>query len=503
MTILINNWHSFGAVAVGAFLYGFYLYFAHPLSRYPGPLLAKFTDYWRFQDVRGRQSHLTMIRLHEKYGPLVRTGPNTLSIADPAYIPKIYGPGHGFLKSAFYLPFQGWVGNTIGYNLFTTRDAHYHSAIKQPVANAYGMKSALEFEPIVDDCIVKFVRRLDDETMGPKGKKACDLAAWMQYYAFDVIAIMTWGKPFGFLDRGKDVDNMISRLDKRLDQIAPMPWIDWLKTKNWVVNLFRDKTNGFAIFTAALIEDRRKEMAQITEQPGPRLFIDRFFEAQRTHPSVVDDRTVVIYTTSNVMAGSDTVAITLRAIFYMVLRDNNVRRRLVEEIDAAGLSFPVTWEESQRLPYMNAVIQESLRIHPPVGHALERVVPTDGLTMLDGMIIPSGCQVGVHPWAVHHIDPIWGTNPKKFKPERWLQAAEESAEEYQNRVAAMKRASLAFGAGSRGCMGRHLSIVQIAKLVPSIFMKFRFDLVDESRDWEVVCSWFVRQSRMDVFIGRR
>ena len=65
--------------------------------------------------------------------------------------------------------------------MFTTRDAPYHAATKQPVANAYSLKSAIEFEPIVDDCITTFVRRLDEEMVPSKAKKACDLSAWMQY----------------------------------------------------------------------------------------------------------------------------------------------------------------------------------------------------------------------------------------------------------------------------------------------------------------------------------
>jgi hypothetical protein len=96
--VLSDKWLLLHAVALIALLYPLYLYFVHPLSRYPGPFLAKFTDYWRFRDVRRRRSHLTMVALHKRHGPVVRTGPNTLSIADPAYIPKIYGPGHGFLK---------------------------------------------------------------------------------------------------------------------------------------------------------------------------------------------------------------------------------------------------------------------------------------------------------------------------------------------------------------------------------------------------------------------
>lgn len=73
------------------------------------------------------------------------------------------------------------MGKTIGYNLFTTRDAQYHSTLKHPVASAYGFKSALEFEPIVTDCINTFVRRMDEDMVQSKEKKRCDLGAWMQY----------------------------------------------------------------------------------------------------------------------------------------------------------------------------------------------------------------------------------------------------------------------------------------------------------------------------------
>lgn len=84
-------------------------------------------------------------------------------------------------QSPFYQPFEGWVGDKIGYNLFTTRDAFFHAALKQPVAGAYGFKSALEFEPFVDECIVAMVRGLEERIVQSKEKKACDLAAWMQY----------------------------------------------------------------------------------------------------------------------------------------------------------------------------------------------------------------------------------------------------------------------------------------------------------------------------------
>jgi hypothetical protein len=73
-------------------------YFHNGLHRYHGPILAKFTNLWRFLDVRGRRPELTHIALHRKYGDVVRLGPNTLSFASPSAIKIIYGLNKGFTK---------------------------------------------------------------------------------------------------------------------------------------------------------------------------------------------------------------------------------------------------------------------------------------------------------------------------------------------------------------------------------------------------------------------
>lgn len=85
----------FPSVIVAYFLRNKYGYGIH---RYPGPFLAGFTDLWRFVDVYGRRSEKTFIELHEKYGDVVRIGPNVLSFADPKALKTIYGLNKGFKK---------------------------------------------------------------------------------------------------------------------------------------------------------------------------------------------------------------------------------------------------------------------------------------------------------------------------------------------------------------------------------------------------------------------
>lgn len=73
-------------------------YFNRGLHRYPGPLIASLTDWWRFFDVLGRRPDITHLRLHKNHGDIVRLGPNTLSFGNPQALKAIYGPNKGFIK---------------------------------------------------------------------------------------------------------------------------------------------------------------------------------------------------------------------------------------------------------------------------------------------------------------------------------------------------------------------------------------------------------------------
>lgn len=72
--------------------------FRSGLRNIPGPTLAAYTALWRWHDVRKGQAHETAIKLHRKYGPLVRIGPNHVSVSDPREIKKIYGLKSGYTK---------------------------------------------------------------------------------------------------------------------------------------------------------------------------------------------------------------------------------------------------------------------------------------------------------------------------------------------------------------------------------------------------------------------
>ena len=94
--VLLKNWFLVIPIVLLSYLTA--NYFNHGLNKYPGPLLAGMTDWWRFFDVYGRRPDITHIKLHREHGDVVRLGPNSLSFADPKAIKQIYGLNKGFVK---------------------------------------------------------------------------------------------------------------------------------------------------------------------------------------------------------------------------------------------------------------------------------------------------------------------------------------------------------------------------------------------------------------------
>jgi cytochrome P450 len=99
---------------------------------------------------------------------------------------------------------------------------------------------------------------------------------------------------------------------------------------------------------------------------------------------------------ANIAAGSDTTAISLSTIIYYLLKNPHAMDKLVEEIDnfarEGKISDPVTFQEGQQMPYLQAVIKEALRIHPATGQPMSRIVPPGGAEIA-GQMFPGGVSI--------------------------------------------------------------------------------------------------------------
>ncbi|KAH7471968.1 hypothetical protein FOMA001_g13190 [Fusarium oxysporum f. sp. matthiolae] len=124
-----------------------------------------------------------------------------------------------------------------------------------------------------------------------------------------------------------------------------------------------------------------------------------------------------------------------------------------------------------------------------------RIVPEGGATIA-GHYLPEGTAVGVNPW-VTHIDPnVYGPDAQVFRPERWIDSDPEQLKR-------MERSWMPFGHGSRTCIGKNISILEISVLVPQLVCHFDFKLVHPEQ--ELVCDnvFLVKQKNIFCYVNDR
>ncbi len=171
----------------------------HPLYRFPGPFLASWSNilhsYWFLS---GRQPY-EILKLHEKYGSVVRTSPNELSFSSAASWKDIYGfrPGHRpFIKSPFY---DGGSFADQAHSIVSERETGTHGQMRKYLAHAFSDRSLKEQESLVAEVVDLFVIQLREHA---SSKEGADMVMWFNLTTFDIIGSLAFGESFGGLQSG-------------------------------------------------------------------------------------------------------------------------------------------------------------------------------------------------------------------------------------------------------------------------------------------------------------
>ncbi|CZR60133.1 related to pisatin demethylase cytochrome P450 [Phialocephala subalpina] len=505
-TILSNlPWLILAAIVSNALLQKF----KPGLSKIPGPQLASVTDLWRFFVTWRRRPELAHQYLHAKYGDAVRLGPNMVSISDLKVVKEIYGFNTAYVKSEFY-PVQRTVaqGKSIE-SLFNTTDNRYHAKLRKAIASTYAVSTVAQFEPLVDSTISTLINELDQRYLDKDGDAGvCDFGTWLHYFAFDVIGELAFTERIGFLERATDVDGVISNLQTIVNYfsvVGQMPWLDKVLMKN-PIRMFLSahgigqKLSPIPAFAGKRIIQRvsAKKSIEASNSTLPPDILDRFLLLKEKDPEFFDDRLILGLMVGNVFGGADTTAITLRTVFYCLLKEPHTMKALLKELNSAHFSRDdgiVLWKESRELPYLTAVIQESLRLHPAIGLPLERVVPASGL-QVGKYFLPAGTIVGASAWVLHQKEDVFGERCGEFRPERWIEVSEQRKSE-------MNSAMFAFGGGSKECLGKSISYLEMYKLIPTILRRYTLSLADPQKEWKLENAFFVKQTEFYVRLQLR
>jgi benzoate 4-monooxygenase len=169
---------------------------------------------------------------------------------------------------------------------------------------------------------------------------------------------------------------------------------------------------------------------------------------------------------TQLIAGSDTTSNTSCALLYHCLRHPDVVTKLTAELDAALPDDTVpNFAAVKDLPYLDAVIKETMRIHSTSSLGLPRMVPPGAGITLCGHHFPQGTVLSVPAYTIHHSKEIWGPDADEFRPERWEKISERQ-----------KAAFIPFSYGPRACVGRNVAEMELALIVSTAFRRYEFEL---------------------------
>ncbi|KAL4967349.1 cytochrome P450 [Aspergillus stella-maris] len=479
---------AFGLAVVYELGWIIYCRYFHPLRFVPGPFVASVSRLWAvYHASNGNMEHIQR-SLHKKYGYLVRIAPNEVIVSDPGAIKIIYGIKSEFTKSDFY---DAWAApNEIGYpGHFPSRDEKLHTEHRRLVNHVYSMSSVLDSEMNIDSCT-----HLLTEAIQTSARQATivNLGLLLNMYAFDVLGELFYGQTFGMIETRSDVGGYMESIESLLPIFTiggTLP--SWLTPIYLIYKIsfsasLRGAINATKRITIAsqeAIQRRSRELADHSNNKPDILRKMLEIVADRGAKVKFTTKHILVESQSSLFAGADTTSIALTSVLYYLMRHPVVYRKLVAEIDTAfttgQLSNPVTYKEATTaLPYLKACINEAMRLHPGVGFHLPRVTPLAGATIC-GVYIPSGYHVGVNPAVVQYDQGIFGPDAEHFNPDRWL----------GSNAVEMERIMMPFGAGSRTCIGKHIALCQVYKLVPQLLRKFNVRLVRE-KEWETRNFWF-------------
>ncbi|KAL1875485.1 hypothetical protein VTK73DRAFT_10035 [Phialemonium thermophilum] len=436
--------------------------------------------------VKGFRSK-TLLEEHRKKGPVVRTGPNSLSYASLDAIKDIYGHGTTCLKGEFYETLAG-----SHFHLADVVDKSEHARKRKLLSAAYALKNLENWEFKVADKVTRFIRAADractdplpkGHTIPDPGDLTFNYRAWGNFFTVDAIADIGLSERLGLLDQGHDLVEA-ERMDGTVFQANFRACLHATARAQSII-VWTEQWFTFNERLTKLISPTLRKLWKLNEgwngivlrrarnrfrryQAGEKLsdFFQCLMEDRDGNPLGLEWGEIVAEVSIMMNAGSDTTAIAINNVMYWLLKNPRCMAKLREEVDSVLAEDEVVapYEKVKHLPYLKAVLDESLRITPPTTFGLPRRTPPEGAYVL-GDFIPGNTTVSISAYVAHR-DPKIFPDPESFVPERWLGEKGKDLQPY----------FISFSAGARGCIGRNISYLEQTVLLASVVHRFEFAL---------------------------
>ncbi|KAL2206956.1 cytochrome P450, partial [Sarocladium strictum] len=415
----------------------------------PGPWYAKFTTlYLKLQVLSGRRMFY-IHDLHRRYGPVVRVSPGEVDVLDQEAFKTIHRIGGGFVKDKWYSTFR--VGEA--EDVFSMLDPAKHARRRRLLAPLFSNSAILKnWYPVITEKIGLTITNIKGEA---REAGEVDIFKWWTFMTADVISHLAFGEPFGMVAAQKKTYHMqkIEDAGKFGLICSELPWLRTLV--NWIPLRSIQEMDADDV-VQRLAEDTMKRSRE-AGIGSTNLFSKIVAESEKDKTALTDYE-VAFEAGGLTVAGSGTTAVTLSYLVWAVLSHPEIQRRLEDEVCSLQPWFGDS--DLERLPYLSAVIAETLRLYSAAPGALPRRMIDNAVT-LAGYVIPPGVTISTQAYSYHRDSSVFPV-PERFEPERFL----DSDGAFQP---IRSGAYFPFGAGSRSCLGIHLAYIELRHAVAAFF----------------------------------
>ncbi|EKM57316.1 uncharacterized protein PHACADRAFT_208410 [Phanerochaete carnosa HHB-10118-sp] len=329
--------------------------------------------------------------------------------------------------------------------------------------------SALKgYEPIVQMKTLELV-----EALSKRQKETIDISHWMGLFGFDIIGHVAFGHEFGLIKAGGDHDGLKHQVEGGIYAgaiISRTPWILPL------LKQILPAMEGLKVMRqlgVTLTQERTKRGSTSKDLIYFLTEDENAVESRVTLDEIIADGLIAL------VAGSDSSAAVLSHFCYFMLRHPECAEQLHKEIDATFPpgEDPLNFSRHADMPYLNACINETLRLLPGVLGGLQRAVKRgSGDATVGPYVVPEGTQVSVHTFSLHRDPREFAPLPDHFWPDRWLAqdtyGLPSGATVDKAHVTTNRTAFIPFSVGPQNCAGKALAMVEMRAVVCAVMHKF-------------------------------
>ncbi|KAI1662063.1 cytochrome P450 [Daldinia decipiens] len=430
-----------------------YRFFFHQLTQttFPGPWYARITKLWHVWACRDSKNHVVLNRLQNKYGDFVRTGPSELTIFRPEIFMALDGPHSECMKSDWY---DLLIPNLA---LVTARDRGTHAVRRRQWNRAFSTKALQLHDRKIMRHLDELDRHIEAEAKGRRVSNARNLFYW---FAFDAMGDFVLGKSFG-MQQNQEWHHVIFRLQRALSLLGPLSPAPWLihvgfqlaprilQLKDWF---------DMVAWCQTQMDMRIKDSSRYQEPDITHYIMMEDVENQK----IIDDARAWLSGDSlqAIVAGSGPIANALLGTFTELGRDHTTQEKLYYELMDIDVSDT---KVLANLPFLNACIDETLRLYPALMTGGTRMTTQKGMTIA-GRFIPPYTNIVAPQYLISRRQDCF-VDPLKFVPERWTTSPE---------MLLNPSATKPFGTGHTSCVGRPLAIDSLRFVIARLVKKYQF-----------------------------